>query len=392
MSRNPKADPSDLNEPDYNRTLSDWMLEAGKALVPNPELRHDMLSSFAAFSNALPPRYTPPPNLERFVHFHDRSLPLRMASPIMLAAGANKFGLHLPAFASLGFGAITVGSATREARSGNPARPRIGMLPLDRAMNNSMGLPNPGIDALAAQVDGVLGQCHKRRMSVGISVADTPELEHGDEKIRDLVATFRKAYGAADYVELNVSCPNTGSERLDTFSDFLTELLEEIMEVRKSLAPRKAVLVKLSPDLGTRALEGILRAISDAGITGLVLFNTFPATRAKYLKLKTSDADIPILRADGAKGGLSGRPLYQNTLPAIKFIHKELPKLALFASGGVDTGEKALDLLEAGADAVQCYTVLAYRWQAVRKMNRELAQAMAARGIASLDKGPLSHT
>ncbi len=389
MPETPKMNDPLQEEPDYSRSLSDWMLERGKSLISNPETRHDGLSRFASISSALPPKYSPHPILERFVHFHDRSLPIRMASPIMLAAGANKYGINLPAFASLGFGAVTVGSATREARLGNPARPRIGMLPLDRAMSNSMGLPNPGIDALAAQVDSVLGQCHKRRMSVGISVADSPELEDGDEKIRDLVATFRKAYRAADYIELNVSCPNTGSDRLDTYSDFLAELLDEIMEIRKSLAPRKAVLVKLSPDLGSKALEGILRTVSDAGITGLVLFNTFPATRAKYLNLKTPEADIPILRADGSKGGLSGRPLYQNTLPAVRFIHKELPHLTLIASGGVDSGQKALDLLEAGADAVQCYTVLAYRWQAVRKMNKELVQAMATRGLTTLEKDPL---
>ena len=59
--------------------------------------------------------------------------------------------------------------------------------------------------------------------------------------------------------------------------------------------------------------------------------------------------------------------------------------MALFASGGIDHGAKVLDLLEAGADAVQVYTVLAYRWNAVIKMNRELIQAMKSHSVASLD-------
>jgi len=59
--------------------------------------------------------------------------------------------------------------------------------------------------------------------------------------------------------------------------------------------------------------------------------------------------------------------------------------MTLFAAGGIDHGGKVLDLLEAGADAVQVYTVLAYRWNAVRQMNRELLAAMRARGITSLD-------
>jgi dihydroorotate dehydrogenase len=62
-----------------------------------------------------------------------------------------------------------------------------------------------------------------------------------------------------------------------------------------------------------------------------------------------------------------------------------LPKLAIFACGGVDHGAKVLDLIEAGADAVQCYSVIAYRWNAARRMNRELLEAMRARGIQSLD-------
>jgi dihydroorotate dehydrogenase len=280
---------------------------------------------------------------------------------------------------------VTDGSATGEVRDGNPHRPRVRMLPADRAMNNSMGLNNPGIDAVAPAVDQALGACHKRKLSLGISVADSPGVEEGDKKIADVLATFRKAYRAADYIELNVSCPNTGETRSDAKEAFLAELLGEIMEARKGLAPRKAVLVKLSPDLSARALDSNLRIASDTGVTGLVLFNTFPGEKAKYLRMSTPVERILPVTAAGGKGGLSGRILYKNTLPAVQYIRRQLPKLAIFACGGVDHGAKVLDLLEAGADAVQCYTVLAYRWNAVRKMNRELLEAMRAKGIQTLD-------
>jgi dihydroorotate dehydrogenase len=160
------------------------------------------------------------------------------------------------------------------------------------------------------------------------------------------------------------------------------------MEARKGLAPRKAVLVKLSPDLSARALDANLQIISDAGVTGLVLFNTFPGDKARYLRMQTTEEEIKPVREDGGKGGLSGRILYKNTLPAVQYIRRQLPKLAIFACGGVDHGAKVLDLIEAGADAVQCYTVIAYRWNAVRKMNRELLEAMRARGIQSLEGYP----
>lgn len=369
---------------EYRRGLGDFFLETAKALVRNPETRHRLFSSYAAASDLLP-HGRPHLDLEKTLRFHDRSVPLTLASPIMLAAGGNKYADHLAAYAGLGFGAVSVGSATREAREGNPFRPRMRMLPLDRAMSNAMGLNNPGIETIATEVDRSLGVCHRRKLALGISVADTPGTEDSEAKIADVLATFRRAYRAADYIELNVSCPNTGETRADAQEAFLADLLREVMEARKGLAPRKAVLVKLSPDLSARALDANLQIISDAGVTGLVLFNTFPGDKARYLRMQTPETDIKPVNAAGAKGGLSGRILYKNTLPAVQYIRRQLPKLAIFASGGVDHGAKVLDLLEAGADAVQCYTVIAYRWNAVRKMNRELLEAMRARGIQSLD-------
>lgn len=370
---------------DYRRGLGDLLLETIKSLVRSPETRHNLFSAYAAAMDAIPPRSHPNMDLERTIRFHDRSVPITMASPIMLAAGGNKYADHLPAYAGMGFGAISVGSATREGREGNPFRPRMRMLSLDRSMNNSMGLNNPGIETIATEVDKALGTCHRRKLALGISVADTPGVEETDAKIADVLACFRRAYRAADYIELNVSCPNTGENRMDTQEAFLTDLLREIMEARKGLAPKKAVLVKLSPDLSARALDANLQIISDAGVTGLVLFNTFPGDKARYLRMQTPESGILPVNGTGGKGGLSGRILYKNTLPAVQYIRRQLPKLAIFACGGVDHGSKVLDLLDAGADAVQCYTVVAYRWNAVRKMNRELLDAMRARGIQSLD-------
>jgi dihydroorotate dehydrogenase len=101
--------------------------------------------------------------------------------------------------------------------------------------------------------------------------------------------------------------------------------------------------------------------------------------------MATAPADVEPLTHAGSKGGISGRILYKNTLPAIRYIRQQLPHMTLFASGGIDHGEKVLDLLEAGADAVQVYTVLAYRWNAVRQMNKELLAAMKARGVRNLE-------
>jgi dihydroorotate dehydrogenase len=308
-----------------------------------------------------------------------------MATPITLAAGGNKYAKNLPYFYSMGFGAVSVGSATKNPCLGNLYRPRLHMLPHDRAMNNNMGLNNPGIDTIAHAVDLSLGLCHKQKLALGISVTETPGLSKDEEMISDILITFRKAYRAADYIEINVSSPNTGDGRIDWEKDFFKTLLFEIIEIRKSLAPRKAIFIKLSPDMSQAFLDDVLEIVSNAGVTGLVLFNTFPAERSRFLKMSTPENEVPPVSDDDRKGGISGRILYQNTLPAIKFIKSKLPKLNLVAAGGIDHGAKVLDILEAGADSVQCLTVLTYRWNAIHKMNKELLYAMKQKGYKSLD-------
>lgn len=365
--------------------MGDRFLDLIKRTIPSAEKRHDLLGDYVRFLSAFPPHYTLPSSLEKTLRFHDRSLPIQMGSPILLAAGGNKTAKNLPAYRELGFGGVTAGSATLEPWEGNPFRPRVRLLPPDRAMQNSMGLNNPGIERLAREVDNALGRCHRLKMTVGISVTDTPGVTDEDRILSEIETSFRRAYGAADYVELNLSCPNTGTTRLDMDTGLLGRILDHVMTLRRGLVPRKAVLVKLSPDMGLKTLEAVLQTVSDAGVTGLVLFNTFPGDRGKFLHLQTPPEDVEPLSVTGSKGGISGRILYQNTLPAVRFIRRQLPHMTIFASGGVDHGAKVLDLLEAGADAVQAYTVLAYRWNAVRKMNRELVAAMKARGLTTLD-------
>lgn len=367
----------------WDPTMGDKFLDLIKKIVPNAELRHNLLPSLARMQAATWSTNKNHWEIETTIKFRDKSVPILMNSPIMLAAGGSKTGKNLPYFHALGFGGVSVGSATAKATEGNPYRPRIHMLPKDLAMINAMGLNNPGIDAVAKTVDLHLGRCHAHKLSLGISIAETPGVEGTDAKIQDMLQSFRRAYRAADWIEINVSCPNTGTQRIDWHKEYLGILLTEIMQIRKNLVPRKAVFVKLSPDLGQKSLEQILDFVDQTGVTGLVLFNTFPAERAKYLDLKTPE--IPPVSDNGKRGGISGSPLYKNTLPAVKFIKQQLPNLSIMAVGGIDHGSKVLDLLLAGADAVQCYTVLAYRWNAIHKMNSELVEAMNDRGISSME-------
>ena len=370
--------------PDYKRTFGDAFLWIFKQVLPDAEKRHHYLAHFAKLSRFPGLCAKEIPELEKTIHFQDKSVPLTLKSPIMLAAGGNKTGLALPHFANLGFGSISVGSATPRPWLGNPYRPRVALVSKDRAIQNAMGLNNPGIENITQQMDLAIGRCHKHKMSLGISVTETPGVTKGPKMVEDILFTLRKAYRIADYVEVNVSCPNTGDNRLDIHAEFLKTLLTEVKELRKSLVPRKAVFIKLSPDMSQVILDKTLDILNQANITGVVLFNTFPANRAHFLNMKTPLDKLQVLSADGKKGGISGRILYQNTLPAVRFIKKQLPHFSVIASGGVDCGQKVLELLEAGADAVQCYSVLAYRWNAIQKINQELFVALKAKGYKNV--------
>lgn len=163
-------------------------------------------------------------------------------------------------------------------------------------------------------------------------------------------------------------------------------MLQQVMSIRKSLPVRKAVYAKLSPDMGAKQLEGVLELVKDCGVNGLILFNTFPGNKAKYLDLLHGADSLKSVAGEGALGGLSGRPLYVNTYRAVAYIKEKYPEFSILASGGIDHGNKVWDLMNIGADAVQSYSVLAYRWFGVWKMLQELQVELLDKGQPNLDE------
>ena len=284
----------------------------------------------------------------------------------------------------MGFGGITVGTATRNFREGNTHRPRIGFLEEDRAIYNSMGLNNEGVDVIAKRVDEQLVKAHKAGLCVGISVAETPGLTDPEEKIKDIIESFTIAYKAADYIEINVSCPNTGESRVDLDMTFSERIFDEIMKIRNSLGIRKAVYAKLSPDLMERHLISIMEMLVRTGVNGVVVGNTYPTAKISELPVSVTHEDLTPLRADGDCGGLSGRPLYENMVWNVKYIREHYPQMSVIACGGIDHGYKIYDLIKMGVDAVQCYSVVAFRWMAAHAMRAELADALLNDGYKSM--------
>src|SRR6266498_3595811 len=132
---------------------------------------------------------------------------LNFPNPIGLAAGLDKNGVAIPAWAALGFGFIEIGTVTAKAQPGNP-KPRIFRLPEQQALINRLGFNNDGADAIAERLRRLRRSGRWPAVPVGINIGKsraTP-LEQAKD---DYLYSFRLLRDFADYVTLNVSSPNT---------------------------------------------------------------------------------------------------------------------------------------------------------------------------------------
>ena len=148
------------------------------------------------------------------------------------------------------------------------------------------------------------------------------------------------------------------------------------MKYRDSQSIRKAVYAKLSPDFSENQLLATVEVLVRSGVNGVIVGNTFPTKKMGELPMFAKYDELKVLRADGDKGGLSGRPLYLNTYSMTQFVKSRFPQLSVIACGGIDHGEKVFDLMQAGADAVECYSVCAFRWRPAHAMRKELFKAL----------------
>src|SRR5262245_4411825 len=176
---------------------------------------------------------------------------LTFPNPIGLAAGLDKNGVALPAWAALGFGFIEIGTVTAKAQPGN-SRPRIFRLPEQQALINRLGFNNDGADAIAHRLAAVRESGRWPAVPVGINIGKSKATPL-DQATDDYLCSFRLLRDFADYIALNVSSPNTPGLRELQEPQRLSELLHAVAyEVG---ATPKPVVVKISPDLSDAELK-----------------------------------------------------------------------------------------------------------------------------------------
>jgi len=280
---------------------------------------------------------------------------LNFPNPVGLAAGLDKSGVAIPAWAALGFGFIEIGTITAKAQPGNP-KPRIFRLPKQQALINRLGFNNDGADAIAERLRKLRASGRWPAVPVGINIGKskvTP-LEHAAD---DYLYSFRLLHNFADYITLNVSSPNTPGLRDLQEPQKLEELLRAINN-EPGIAT-KPVLIKISPDLSPIELEAILNVSAENRVAGIIATNT-----------TLDHSSIP--PALDEQGGLSGLPLRERATTLVRDIVAK-SAIPVIASGGICDAESAREKFQAGAELVQLYTGLVYRGP---RLLREIAKEL----------------
>lgn len=305
------------------------------------------------------------------------------ANPVGLAAGMDKNAAHVGLWQDLGFGFVEVGSVTARPSSGNP-KPRAFRVPEAEALINRMGLNNKGASAVAARIKA---RRHRYRVPVGINLAKTHDpMILGQAGLDDFVTSFRLLAPHADYVVLNVSCPNTTEGKTFEEPEALDGLLSAIQTERQILCPGLPLLVKLSPPAveapnaaqESRLAETVSLLLSHK-VDGVVATNT-ASDRAGLGMI--DDATIEHI----GRGGLSGQPLRERSTLLIRQIYRQVgTQLPIIGVGGVASAAQAYAKIRAGASLVQLYSGLVYQGPGVvTQINRGLVDLLARDGFTSI--------
>jgi dihydroorotate dehydrogenase len=324
--------------------------------LSSPETAHGIAKWFFKRSGLWKPA-------SRFLCVKDERLRIKLdqldlTNPIGLAAGFDKNCEMWKSLFLMGFGYLTLGTVTLNARDGNP-KPRIWRHPQDHSLINSMGLPNDGARKISTNL--LREQSDSRPMIVSISGLTIDEFAECCQMIEPL----------ATGVELNISTPNTVGVRIFQEPDTLETLL---IAINKTKSPRKPIWVKLPPYFNDKEREKIQNLVSVCvrnSVNGLTLINT-------------KMVDEP--SASIGTGGLSGPPIFNDMIRIVSDIYKETDgKIPINACGGISSGLDAWRALEAGASTVQIYTAFIYQGPGViSKINRQLLDLLKKSNVKSL--------
>ena len=286
---------------------------------------------------------------------------IRLDNPIIPASGTFGFGQEFAKLYDINIlGTFSFKGTTREPRFGNPT-PRIAEYA--GGLLNSVGLQNPGIDAVIARELPQLKEIFHKPVMANVSGFSIEEYAEVCRRLDD-----QEQVG---WIEVNISCPNVHGGGA-AFGADPASAAAVTRAVRA--ATKKPILMKLSP--AAADIAAVARACEDAGADGICLINTLPGMRIDLKRRR------PLL-ANGT-GGMSGPGIFPLAVRMVYQVY-EAVRVPIVGMGGVSSARDALELMLAGATAVGVGAANLTDPFACRNIIEALPSEMAAYGIHDIN-------
>ncbi len=287
---------------------------------------------------------------------------IRLDNPVIPASGTFGYGQEFAALYDINcLGAFSFKGTTLEARFGNPT-PRIAETPA--GMINAVGLQNPGVDHVTEYELPQLKQVYNKKIMANIS----------GFSLEEYVEVTRRLAGQEQigWFEVNISCPNVHGGGM-AFGTTARGAAEVTAAVKK--AADKPVIMKLSPNVTD--IAAIARACEEAGADGISLINTLLGMRIDLRSRK------PVIA--NTMGGFSGHAVLPVALRMVYQVY-EAVKIPVVGMGGVTNADEVIEMMLAGACAVEIGAANLVDPYACRDVIAALPQAMEKYGIKSLQE------
>ena len=287
-------------------------------------------------------------------------LGIELDNPIIPASGTFGFGYEFNELYDINIlGTFSFKGTTKEPRFGNPT-PRIAECP--NGMINAVGLQNPGVEKVISEELPKLTKVFHKKVMANVSGFSVEDYAYTCEKIdkEDCVG----------WIEVNVSCPNVhgGGMSFGTSPEAASEV---VRAVKKETT--KPIIVKLSPNVTD--IVSIAKACEEAGADGISLVNTFLGMRIDLNKKR------PVIA--NKMGGFSGPAIFPIALRMVYQVSHAV-KIPVIGMGGVSSAEDVIEMMLAGATAVEIGAANLVDPFACKKIIEDLPRVMEKYKIESL--------
>ena len=290
----------------------------------------------------------------------------KLKNPIGMAAGFDKSAEVYNSLYKIGFGFVEVGTITPKRQFGNP-KPRIFRLEKEQALINRLGFNNDGLEKISKRISK-----NKPNGILGANIGPNKDTKN---KINDFIICLSELHSQADYITINISSPNTEGLRDFHEKKSLSELLEQLNNLKLKKKINKPLFIKISPDIEDQDVNQINEIVLKHNISGIIISNTTDRNRVDLYDNSKNE-----------EGGLSGLPLRNLSTNLIKKFYRETKgKIKIIGVGGVDSGQSAFEKIISGANVVQLYTGMIYKGPGiVKEIKKELIEILEKEKIKNI--------